>query len=411
MTPAGAISFFGNFGTLNLGNECTLQAAIHHVRRCLPQMTVNCICPAPEEASARHAIPAYRMSRRYRKDPASTAPAPRRRSRLGRLERIALRIPAEVMEWIKAFQTLEGTRMLVMPGTGMLGDFGIGPFDLHYEIFKWSILAKLRGCRLMFVSVGAGRIAHPLSRWLVRCALSLADYRSYRDSASRQHLQSIGVDTRRDAVYPDLAFSLPGRDLADTHARNGGGAVVGLGLMEYYGKGCSPERGEGLYREYVDKISAFVVWLLEHDYSVRLLIGDLAYDRRVKQDVAARVEQRGHASDGGRLIDEPVESVDEILSQLAATDMVVATRFHTVLLALMLNKPVISISYDPKNDSLMAGVGLGEYCQHIERLDVPRLVAQFIELGGNTARFKPYARQKAEEYRLALDEQYRRIFN
>jgi len=37
-----------------------------------------------------------------------------------------------VVDWLKAFRTLKGTTMLVMTGTGMLSDFGIGPLDLHY---------------------------------------------------------------------------------------------------------------------------------------------------------------------------------------------------------------------------------------------------------------------------------------
>ena len=48
-----------------------------------------------------------------------------------------------------------------------------------------------------------------------------------------------------------------------------------------------------------------------------------------------------------RIIDEPIASVDDLLKQLAATDVVVATRFHNVLLALLLNKPAIAISYHP----------------------------------------------------------------
>jgi polysaccharide pyruvyl transferase WcaK-like protein len=86
-------------------------------------------------------------------------------------------------------------------------------------------------------------------------------------------------------------------------------------------------------------------------------------------------------------------------------------RFHNVLLALMLNKPVLSISYDQKNDSLMAEVGLVEYCQPIEHLDINRLVEQFITLKDNTTILKPYIKQQAKKYRGTLDEQYRLIFN
>src|SRR5207247_3788314 len=157
-------------------------------------------------ASAKHGIPAFPISYRFDKGFRSKV----RRSGIAArwLRRMFIRLPLEVLEWLKAYGALRHTRMLVMTGTGMLGDFGIGPLDLHYEILKWSIVAKLRGCKLLFVSVGAGPIAHPLSRWIVKRALSLADYRSYRDQFSYEYLEFIGFDASRDRVYPDLAFSL-----------------------------------------------------------------------------------------------------------------------------------------------------------------------------------------------------------
>ena len=113
----------------------------------------------------------------------------------------------------------------------------------------------------------------------------------------------------------------------------------------------------------------------------------------------------------GRLISEPVGSVEQLLSQLATTDLVVATRFHNVLLALALNKPVVSISYDEKNDSLMTEVGLAEYCQSIRDIDVDKLVKQFIKLEENAAAIKSHIKHKVAEFRTALDAQYQAIFD
>src|SRR2546425_528780 len=133
------ICFFGNFGTQNLGNESTLEAMIHNVRRYLPDATVSCICTDPEDTSARYSVSAFRMSDRFRKEFKWRALAWRNNPVIRLLRRILIRIPAELIQWIKAFRTLKGVGMLVMTGTGMLGDFGIRPFDLHYEILKWSI--------------------------------------------------------------------------------------------------------------------------------------------------------------------------------------------------------------------------------------------------------------------------------
>jgi len=86
--------------------------------------------------------------------------------------------------------------------------------------------------------------------------------------------------------------------------------------------------------------------------------------------------------------------------------VVVATRFHNVLLALMLDKPVVALSYHEKIASLMSGVGLGEYCHDVDRLDVPRLVEQFTKLEQNAGTARTIVERKKQEYRRALDEQY-----
>jgi polysaccharide pyruvyl transferase WcaK-like protein len=411
MNPT-TITFFGNFGTQNLGNECTLQAIIQNARRFSPDASVTCVCTNPLATSAAHAIPAFRISERYG-DVGIAGSGRRHRNPVSRLIRLLfVRLPREVGEWVTAFRILKGTSMLVMTGTGMLGDFGIGPFDLHYEILKWAILARIRGCKLLFVSVGAGPIAHPLSRWIVKSALSLADYRSYRDEFSQRYLESIGFNSSQDRVCPDLAFSLATSEIlpsADTR-RNRNGRVVGLGLMEYYGQHRSPEEGERIYQRYVERAARFAAWLLERGYTVRLLVGDLSYDRRVKGDVRRLLEEKGWARETERIIDEPVSSAEELYAQLAQTDIVVATRFHNVLLALMLNRPVIALSYHEKFRSLMSGMGLADYCQDAADVDVPLLIEQFTRLEQNAEILSASMKQKSDEYRAALDEQYGRIF-
>jgi len=62
---------------------------------------------------------------------------------------------------------LKGADTLIVPGTGLLSDaFGLfrwGP----YNVLKWSLAAKVRRCKLLFVSVGAGPLYGALGRRLV----------------------------------------------------------------------------------------------------------------------------------------------------------------------------------------------------------------------------------------------------
>ena len=67
---------------------------------------------------------------------------------------------------------------------------------------------------------------------------------------------------------------------------------------------------------------------------MQLLIGDIAYDERARKDLITILEEMvGRVKRQGLSISPPV-LYEELLSQLAATDVVIASRFHNVLLSL-----------------------------------------------------------------------------
>jgi polysaccharide pyruvyl transferase WcaK-like protein len=410
MTPR-KIAFYGLFGQQNWGNECTLQAILFNVRRYLPDAELRCFCTGPPDTLRRHHIPAFPLSRRHAH---GYPPESRRRHHpfIRLLRKVLLGIPRELLDWVHAFTALRGFELLIVPGTGLLTDFSSNPLGIPYQLFKWSLIARLRRCKILFLSVGAAPMYHPLTRWFIKAALSLAAYRSYRDRYSKQFLENIGFRTETDPLYPDLAFSLP-RALFPDGTRNNFASrrpVIGVGVKDYYGLLGLPERGgEPKYRDFLSKLSTFVAWLLEHKYTVRLLIGDTLYDNRVKDDLLESLAKLGPTPADGQIINEPISSGEDVLAQLAATDIVVSARFHNVLLALMLHKPVVSLSYHEKFASLVAGVGLADYCHDIDHLDVDRLTAQIVELENRAEQLRPHIKQKVEEYRQALEEQYARI--
>jgi polysaccharide pyruvyl transferase WcaK-like protein len=170
--------------------------------------------------------------------------------------------------------------------------------------------------------------------------------------------------------------------------------------------------GSDTYQDYLQQLLVFVKWLLAHEYDVRLLIGDVLYDQAVQKDFRELLGKNVRASNGrtGRIIDEPITSVEQLLTQLAATDIVVATRFHNALLSLILGKPVISIAFHHKCVSLMSDMGLSQYCQDIHELDAEKLIEQFRDLVGRQPEVKSLIARKTEEFREALDEQYAFIF-
>ncbi len=404
------VAMFGNFGTRNLGNEATLEAMLENLRQRAPASVPYIVCSTPVTAADWHRIPALSMqaSGQIR---AESEDGVRRSWLAARLHNLG-RPLRELAGWLEAYRALDRTGLLAVVGTGPLTDHGESLLGLPYEIFKWSLLARLRGARVRFIAVGAGPLHSRAGRWFVRIALRLADYRTFRDDASRQVLEAAGFPARRDEVVPDLAFSLPEALLPDARAgvSPGGRAVVGLGVMDYYGPHRKHHNGEAFHEAYIDKMVRFVLRLREEGYAVRMLIGDMQFDVRVREEILGRLRARGVAVDQRQLIVEEIDSLPELLRQLASVSVVVSPRYHNLLLAIMLGKPVASLSYDPKNDALLESVGLGRFRQLIEDTDVDETFLQVRELLASSEAISAALRQHSARYRQAWQDSYGLVF-
>ena len=185
---------------------------------------------------------------------------------------------------------------------------------------------------------------------------------------------------------------------------------MGLGLMSYAGNRYSVNQPTiESHQAYLENLALFVKWLLARDNDVSLLIGDHS-DISTKQEFHDLLKSRFPECDSSNIIDEPIFSVESLLPQITATDIVVATRFHNVLFALLCNKPVIAISFHHKCESLMAAMGLSDYCLDIGSLRVETLIEKFCDLEMNADRVRAQIKEKVREYQQHLDEMYQSIF-
>jgi polysaccharide pyruvyl transferase WcaK-like protein len=401
MKPA-RISFYGNFGTGNLGNECTLQAAIEQTLRRCPDAQLLCFCSNPQDVRTRHNIAAFR-SKAIDWTAIEKSGVRRPRGRLARIFRIAFhRIPLELGHWVSGFHAVGRTDIVIVAGTGIVADYLCGPLGWPYDIFKLSTLAALRRAKLVFLCVGVGPIHHPLSRWFLKRSLALAGHRSYRDEASKQYLEKIGFNTGRDTVYPDLVFGLSQRSLV-CEVRADGGRVVGLGLKDYATTGQKESKEFG---EYLDTMAAFVSWLQSQGYGIRLLIGDTQYDSWVIEKFAGVLKTRNIPTNAPLLISEPALTVQDLLRQVGQTEAVISPRYHNLIMALIQNKPVIALSDHAKLDSLVTDFGLGRYLLPLRNLHADSLIDRFRQLENDADRLRPYIKAKLDNYRLALDGLY-----
>jgi len=389
--PPQRIGILGAFGIGNSGNEGTLETMLALVRRVRPGADLTCICNRPDIVASEHGIAAVPMHSR----------PDNRAFRI--LSKLLLKVPAALIDFVRALRQAASLDLMLVPGTGVLDDYSTGPMGGPYHIFKWCLAARICATPTAFVSVGAGPIPHPLSRWFLRHAAAMATYRSFRDANSKDFMTGIGLDTRADAIYPDLAFAIPA-DKYPSQPQRAEPATVGVGVMTYHGWRGKTDEGADIYKSYLEKISLFTLWLLDKGYRVRLLTGD-GVDLSTADDVLRIVTAARSDLAQGSVRFEPVHSLHDVMRQISETDAVVATRFHNVVCALKLGRPTVSIGYSKKNDVLMAEMGLGDFCQHIERLDVELLTRQFDRLMADRDRYAEAIRETNLAFRERLGQQ------
>ncbi|PSJ58551.1 hypothetical protein C7I85_19340 [Mesorhizobium soli] len=357
------------------------------LRRTRPDARLFCVCDQPEV-----------VSRSLNIDAVPIRPlGPPSRSKLRR-------ILSKLGDFGCAWRHIRKADLMIIPGTGILDDFGERPQAMPLKILTWCLAARLVGTKIAFVCIGAGPIRHRLNRWLMLGAAGLAHYRSYRDEMSRNFMESVGFDTTNDQVYPDIVFKLPVPAVSSPASTpNPGRLTVGVGVMSYRGWYGYAEGAEQIFSRYIDKLSEFVIYLLDGGYGVRLLTGELGDSTALDALLAGVRAARPQAAEN--IIAEPSYSLNDLMEQMSQTDIVVATRFHNIVCALKMGKPTISLGYARKNDVLMAEMGLGDYCQHVEHFSVQTLVEHFNALVENRDTLAQNVRQRVADYDRQLSRQ------
>jgi polysaccharide pyruvyl transferase WcaK-like protein len=330
--------------------------------------------------------------------------------KIGGLVRVPLELLLEPIALLRAYKCLKGMDLFIVSGGGQLDDYWGGVGKNPYALLLWGTLARLRKIKFLMVSLGAGPINSPLSKLFIRMALMLASYRSYRDEDSRNYIEKVVGFKKNDPIYPDLAHSLDLAQYQTFSSQQKHRPVVGIGPMTYFDPRVWPEKDSSVYLGYLNKLASFVSWLIQKQYVILFFTGEAVTDRPVIKDLRDILDSNRVVYSEGQIIEDPIETLDDLMSQLAKTDLVISARFHGTLLPQMLNKPVLALSHHRKVEMLMADLGLSDYCLSIDTFDVDTLKERFMALETNQETIKQQLAKRTQEYRSALEEQYERLF-
>jgi polysaccharide pyruvyl transferase WcaK-like protein len=379
---------FGRLGSGNIGNDATLDVLMRHLRARHPDAVVDFMCSGPESMRSRYGVDARHLH--WFHSGASTS----RPRTLARIAAGAVTDAWRTAAWVRRHDAV------IVPGMGSLeSTLQERPWQMPWSLFLLSLSGRLFGVRVAFACVGASRIPEPANRRLMVTAARLAHYRSFRDAASRQALVLMGLDCAADPVYPDLVLALSG----PTGHRTGGPPTVGIGVMAFRGSNAERARSVEIHSSYVQAMVRVVTALLDAGLDIRLVIGDAEDDETA---LAILDLVRGERpANGDRVRYAPATSYDDVLAQLAETDVVAAARYHNVIAGLALHKPTVAIAYGDKHGAVLEQMGVPDLVQPIRDLDTDLLVSRLCRLARQPDDVSEVLRRHHDVNRMAVERQ------
>lgn len=329
----GRIGLYGEFGIGNAGNDESARTLIALLRERGADDLVAVTLNAPRTARVL-GIDATQFT--------SSATRPR----TGPL-RIVAKALGKVGDLVRLTRAVRGLRAVIVVGTGLLeAPRGRYPGGDIIWLAMLSLACRVHRVPLFWFAIGGGRFGHAIPARVCVLAARMANRRSYRDALTRDSLAAHGLDVGADAVVADVV--LAGRTRA--HHQRETLTVVGLGPIDFPSDALDSSGGT-----YVERIARVIDALTARGVTVRLILADEA-DAAVADAVCAHLV----AHTGSAVV--PVVAggpgFASLLDAVSDVDVVVGSRYHLLVAAVMAGVPVVALSHADKDDSLLADLDL-----------------------------------------------------
>ncbi|MEM8984545.1 MAG: polysaccharide pyruvyl transferase family protein [Pseudomonadota bacterium] len=425
------VGVFGHYGNGNLGDEAITEAATQSAFRLLDADKVTLFSIVPADSASRHNLDAYPIRRGRApvaagapKSPPSTpmdpSPSPSTPSALKRfLKRIPglqwcvdtlqqlVALPSNVSAERKFLadskQALSDVDVLLVCGSNQfLDNFG-GVWGFPYTIWKWARLCRATNTQLAFLSIGAGPITNPLSFWMIRKAIQLSIYHSYRDPGSLHLVESENANLG-GVIAPDLACNLIFPEQRASSELDS--LKIALNPMPVYGDYWFI-RDEQRYRAYLNKLADFAEHVAKRQCRLTLFPTQTR-DRDAIRDLLEILRSRNTAlADSISVAD--TQKTQDVMAVIQDADVIVPTRFHGAILGILGRRPVIGVCYQKKALEALAAAGQEQYALMLDDFDSSELNRLFDELVAEFATVQQQISSRADIVREEINEQYRQV--
>jgi len=248
---------------------------------------------------------------------------------------------------------------VIVGGGGLIHDyFKLDVKDIFlsfgYNVAAYSIvplLAKIYEKPVFFWTHGVGPLFSKDSERFCKWFYSLADLTTVRDPFSYSLLKKLTKSSAK--IYEDIdpVLKLNVADFINSEPVSDGKIRLGINLRPWFNESVFLTKLANVLRNLLEVRKELIILPIPFDLSqdvkvLEALISLLPGDRVEKEIMFS------------------LETPDDVILAVQQTDLFIATRLHSLILAYLLEKPVLSIVYDRKVEL------------EAERLNVPKLSCQ-----------------------------------
>ena len=252
----------------------------------------------------------------------------------------------------------------------------VGNYDLRGKLFDLQLAQEL-GVPVIFFTQSMGPFVKPGLRRKLGNILRKSPLILLRDQASLANAVAVGAPPERCHVLADVVFGLhSSQNVTRRSAWPPQKVAISVRDWAHFEKIDTVE-GMRRYRESVANLVNFVVRELGAKVSfLSTCQGRPEYwtdDSLVAEEIAKALPQDVRES---VVVDRLPRSPDQLRDAFGGFDLVVATRMHAAILALIAGTPVLPIAYEFKTVELFRTLGWGPLISHIDELANDTLVGK-----------------------------------
>ncbi len=307
------------------------------------------------------------------------------------VRKVTLRtLPQELRQSYEVYKTCDA---IFIKGGGFIHSYGsvIEPYQMYFNLYSVLLgIAMKKDIYLLPNSIGP--LKNRLAAKIAEYVLNHCKYVSVRESKSFEFLKNRKQLSAPVYLHYDLGYYLKASEFDAQHYLEEKGIdmekpKVVITLRPYRFPGTHDAQNK--MKNYITSVADIATWLNKEGNQIVFFahtIGPSAHetDALAIKEVTSILEERKVLY---TIIEDHNLNCRDSMAIYACFDVLVGTRFHSVIFAQNSMVPSIAITYGGhKGDGIMKDAEMGEYALPIENVDLDKLIANFSSLLKNKDR-------------------------